>query len=227
MKRNAKRKTNKWFAVVLLVFMITVFFSYDLLRAQEPRWSWEGEKRLHFVVTGMFYQQMQMGSDSDYLPGENDFPVTPSFTGFGLGLGFLMDISKKFALQVSADYVFGGEVQKIDPSDSEFFLYKTYNTANFLASGVLKLNSRKIQSFLTAGGGLSMLLPYDDSEDTGSTGSIVLVEAPDKKTYPMLMLGGGVMIRLKSAGFLKIELQFTRVLDYDKNAIFLKLGYAF
>lgn len=222
-----KRTKNRWFAVVLPVFLLTLFSSVEHLKAQEPRWSWEGEKRLHFVVSGMLYSQFEMGSDADYLPGENDFPVTPSHLGFGVGMGFIFDVSKTVSLQVSADYVLGAEVKKIDPSDSEFFIYKTYNTVNFLAGGMLKLSGSKIRPFLSAGGGLCMLMPYDDREDSASAGSIIIIEAPEKKTYPMFMVGGGVLIGLKTTGFIKIELLYTRVSDYDRNALFLKLGYAF
>jgi hypothetical protein len=69
-------------------------------------------------------------------------------------------------------------------------------------------------------------MPYEDKEETGSLGSIILIEAPEKKTNPMALFGGGVIFKM-GRGFFKVEAFYSKIFDYDKNSILIRVGFGF
>lgn len=182
-------------------------------------------KKTYTLVHGSFAMVSKMGNNSDYVPGENDFPVTPAHIELGGGGGVFINMSNMFALQFTADYLMGAEVDKEDPTDGETFKYKTYNNINVLGSVIVKFGGQ-IQFFLSGGGGVSVLMPYADKEVQGSLGSIIMLTPPDKKVHPMAALGGGVMYHKKKF-FIKAETLYTMVFDYGKNALLFRLGIGF
>jgi hypothetical protein len=182
-------------------------------------------KRINIIFHGTFSLACQMGSENDYIAGENDFPITPSHSEVGLGLALMFNLSRMFALQLSGDFLLGAEVTKEDPSDGETCDYKTYNNMNLIAGGMMRFG-KNTQMFLSAGGGVNVLLPYADTEKIGSLGSLVAIEAPEKKIHPMVAVGGGVIQNLAKMLF-KLEILYTRIFDYDKNFILLRLGVGF
>jgi len=183
------------------------------------------KKKLSILVHASFSLAQKMGSVDEYEPGENDFPITPTHTGLGGGLDTIIDLSEKFAFQLSADYLSGAEVKKLDPSDGETYLYKTYDNINIMGSVLFKV-SLSSPFFISFGGGMNILCPYADREVSGSLGSIIILEAPDKTINPMAALGGGVILAKKKM-ILRIEALYTVIFNYQKNSILLRLGFGF
>jgi hypothetical protein len=185
----------------------------------------ETHGRARFQLFGALGRALQMGDVSDYIAGDNDFPVTPSHFEYGGGLGIMFNLSQRLDFQVTGEYLFGANVDKTDPTDGETYVYRTYDNINILASLLLKFGS-KPRFFLTAGGGMNILKPYNDKEVTGSLGSVILIEAPEKKTNPMVVFGGGVLLNA-GRGFFKVEALYAMIFDYDKKSILIRVGYAF
>ena len=185
----------------------------------------ETDARARFQLFGTLARVLEMGSVSDYIAGDNDFPVTPSHLEYGGGLGIMFNLSQRLDFQVTGEYLFGANVDKTDPTDGETYIYRTYDNINILGSLLLKFGS-KPQFFLTAGGGMNILNPYNDKEDTGSLGSIILIEAPEKKTNPIVVFGGGVIFNAGRGSF-KVEALYSMIFDYDKKSILIRVGYAF
>lgn len=183
------------------------------------------DKEFYFLLNGAFSLVQEMGSVSDYTPGSNDFPVTPSHNEYGGGLGFMIGLSDSLAIKIEGEYLLGADVTKEDPNDGETYTYTTYDNVNVLAGLVLKFGD-EIQFFLSAGGGVNILIPYDDKEETGSLGSIIVVEAPDTTTNIMAAFGAGAIFNTGGM-IIKIEGQYGMVFDYEKNSIILKLGIGF
>ena len=210
---------NKSLSVLFILFFVSTIFSLET-RAQEKK-----EKSTSFMLLGTLAMVQEMGNNADYVPGENDFPITPSHIEYGGGLGILFNFSELLFLQLTGEYLFGAEVDKVDPSDMESYTYRTYDNINLLASLLIKFG-RKTRFFVTAGGGMNILMPYKDKEETGSLGSIILIEAPDKKINPMALLGGGVIFKM-GKGFFKVETVYSMIFNYDKNSILIRLGIGF
>jgi hypothetical protein len=210
---------NKVLNVLFILFFVSTIFSLET-PAQEKK-----EKSLSFILFGTLAMVQEMGSNADYVPGENDFPITPSHLEYGGGLGLMFNFSKRLALQLTGEYLSGAEVDKVDPSDMESYTYRTYDNINALASLLIKFG-KKIQYFVTAGGGMNILMPYEDKEETGSLGSIIQIEAPEKKINPMALFGGGVIFKM-GKGFFKVDALYSMIFEYDKNSILIRVGYGF
>ena len=79
-------KTKKaLITLTLLVFLLSVTagtFAQGKARVFK-------EKKFYVVLSGAFNMVSDIGSDSDYIAGTNDFPVTPSHSEIGGGLGVL------------------------------------------------------------------------------------------------------------------------------------------
>ncbi len=204
------------FFVILLV-MIT-FFPQKSMATQK-------NKKTYIFVHVAFSLAQKMGSNDEYVPGENDFPITPAHHEYGVGCGLIINLSNRFVVQLSGDYLLGAEVKKEDPFDGETYMYKTYNNINVLGSLMFKFG-RKNRFFISCGGGVNILTPYANKEVEGSLGSIIMLQAPDSKTNPMAAFGGGVILNMKKIIF-KIEALYTKIFNYHKNSILLRLGFGF
>ncbi len=211
-------KRNLLIIVVIALFLVTS--STTILAAKKAK-----EKKVYFILSGAYTMVGDMGADGDYVAGSNDFPVTPSFSEMGGGLGILYNLSDSIGISVSADYLMGADVDKVDPSDGETYAYTTYDNLNIIAAVMLKFGG-DTKFFISAGGGFNILMPYDDKEETGSLGSIIVVEAPESTSNFLISAGGGAIMNLGGA-ILKIEAQYVMVMDYEKNSILLKIGIGF
>lgn len=211
--------------ILVSVLLLLGFLFFPAFTSAQTQVDVKGKKDFHIFLSGAFSLVQEMGSDSDYVPGENDFPVTPSHSEFGGGIGFMFGLSDNLALKIEGDYLLGAEVEKEDPSDGETYTYKTYDNINVLGS-LLFMFGDETKFFISGGAGANILMPYDDKEETGSLGSVIVIQKPDTTVNIMAAAGAGVL--LDAGGLLiKIEGQYTMVFDYEKNSIFVKLGIGF
>lgn len=204
---------NKVFTILIVFICVPLFCPF------------ETDARARFQLFVTLARIQEMGSVSDYVAGDNDFPVTPAHFEYGGGLGIMFNLSQRLDFQVTGEYIFGANVDKTDPSDGETYIYRTYDNIDILGSLLFKFGS-KPRFFLTAGGGMNILNPYNDKEERGSLGSVILIEAPEKKTNPMIVFGGGVIFNA-GRGFFKVEALYSIIFDYDKKSILIRVGYGF
>lgn len=209
----------------MFIKRIITFVSVFFLIFISPIQSATQQKKVYILLYGTFNLVQKMGNIGDYVPGENDFPITPAHFESGGGLGLFINISHRFAIQLSSYYLFGNRVNKEDPSDGETVTYKTYNNINTLGSVIVKVGS-KPQFFICGGGGFNVLIPYPQKEVEGSLGSIIILQPPDKKINPMVGVGGGVILNFKKM-ILKLEALYTMILRYEKNSILIHIGFGF
>jgi hypothetical protein len=215
-------KKNLFFFTTLIVLTLLVL---PAMISAQKKVDIQDKKGFYILLNGAFSLVQTMGSDSDYIPGENDFPVTPSHSEYGGGLGFMFNLAESLALKVEGEYLLGVEVEKEDPSDGETYTYKTYDNLNIVGS-LLYTFGEETKFFISAGGGVNILMPYDDKQETGSLGSVILIEKPDTTTNLMAAFGGGILLQTGSM-IIKIEGQYAMIFDYEKNFILLKLGIGF
>jgi hypothetical protein len=209
------KKSITFFVTILILL---TFFSETGMAVQK-------NKKLIILINGLFSLTQKMGSNNDYIAGENDFPVTPAHNEFGLGCALMFNLSDKIAIQLAGDYLFGTEVNKEDPSDGEIIKYRTYDNINLLGSVMVKFG-KKNQFFASCGGGLNILNPYADKEVEGSLESLIIISAPDSKVNLMASLGGGAIVTLKKS-ILKIEVLYNMIFNSKKNSILLRMGIGF
>jgi hypothetical protein len=209
------RKTIGFFVVLLILL---IFFPVENQAARK-------NKKVVILINGLLGYNLKAGSDNDYIPGENDFPMTPAYTGLGLGCGLMFNLSDRIALRVTGDYILGSEVEKKDPSDDETVKYRTYDSINILGGMIYRFGIKQ-RFFASGGAGFNILNPYADKEAEGSLGSVVIISAPDSKINLMASIGGGIIFPLKKS-ILKIEALFNLIFETGKNSILLRMGIGF
>ncbi|MBN2136000.1 MAG: hypothetical protein JW737_09735 [Acidobacteria bacterium] len=208
--------------IALLLFGLLVFGGFIFAQTPVPI---EKEKNIKFFIHGSYNMVQEMGSTGDYVAGENDFPVTPSHNEVGGGLQIMYHVSPLISIGLLGEYLTGTDVEKIDPSDNETYTYTTYDNVNILANVYLKFGD-ELKFFVNAGAGFNMLMPYNDKEETGSLGSIIIVTKPDNSTNFIFAAGGGIMYDLGGVTA-KLEGQYISNSELDKNSIIIRIGIGF
>ena len=204
----------------LVTFSLTLWMLYSFLPGD--RMAGKKNKKMYILVNTLFNLVQRIGTNNDYIAGENDFPITPAHKEIGLGCGLMINMTEKLATQLVCDYLFGTEVKKEDPFDGETVRYRTYNNINILGSVIFKFG-KKYKFFLSGGGGVNILNPYDDKELEGNLGSLIIISAPGTKVNSMLSFGGGWILNMKKT-ILKLEVLYNLILNIKKNSILLRLG---
>jgi hypothetical protein len=210
--------------ILIAIPLALLLFVPSLLLAQEEV-PIQTTKKSIFFLQGAFSLVSEIGQESDYVAGENDFPITPSHSEYGGGIGVLFNLSEGFGIYIASEYLMGATVTKEDPSDGETFEYQTYDNVNINANLMVKFGSG-VQFFVMAGGGINILLPYANKEEEGSLGSVILIEEPETTINPMFVAGGGVLLNAGKM-YIKLEAQYAMIFDYDKNFIIMRAGFGF
>ncbi len=161
------------------VTLITVllFFSTSLVYA---------DTSLYLFGKGNFV--MASGSEDDYRPGENDFPMASSFNNFGFGLGVIFE-SKKIFYGLEVHYTLSGKTTLTDPSDDDKVNVDTYDhISGLLAIGFNLVHKPNLRLFINGGGGVSLVLDDEMKTYTSQLGYETQIEPPRK--YPLTAFGG-------------------------------------
>lgn len=143
---------------------------------------------INFYLFGKSNFVMASGSEDDYEPGENDFPMASSFNNFGFGLGVIID-SKKVFFGLEAHYTLSGKTTLTDPSDDDKVDVDTYkHISGFLTIGFNLVHKPSLRLFINGGGGVSYVLDAEMKTYTSQLGFETQIEPPKK--YPIAVFGG-------------------------------------
>lgn len=168
--------------ITLLLFFSTSFIYSDT--------------NFYFFGKGNFV--MPSGSEDDYEPGENDFPMASSFNNFGFGLGVMFD-SKRVFYGLEAHWTLSGKTTLTDPSDNDKVKVDTYShISGFLTLGFNLVHKPTLRLFINGGGGVSNILDAKMKTYTSQLGFETQIEPP--KRYPITAFGGmGVIINFSTS----------------------------
>jgi len=170
----------KLIKVILIILLL--YFTTSFIYSQT---------NLYLFGKGNFV--MPSGSEDDYEPGENDFPLASSFNNFGFGLGVIIG-SKTVFYGLEAHYTLSGKTTLTDPSDNDTVDIDTYKyISGFLTIGFNLINNPTIRLFINGGGGVSYTLDATMKTYTSQLGYETQIE-PSRK-YPITAFGGlGIII---------------------------------
>lgn len=151
------------------------------------------------------------GSDTDYIAGENDFPVTPAYQAAALGVGLSFSRSQGMAYGVSLSYGLAGQVDLRDPSDGETVRADTPKSllAVIGATRFIEL-SRQVRLALSLGAGAEYRMA-SHLEFISSLGNKIVIPAPEKPFSPLAAVGAGVRYRLSDSLGVALEVQGTYI----------------
>ncbi len=156
--------------------------------------SLDGATRVYLFGQSQFFYAS--GSESDYIPGENDFPLTSPHQTYGPGFRITAG-SRSFFLGLEGQYNFSGIVTLTDPSDGDKVPIGTYPyLSGYVLAGLNIIYTESIRIFVTAGSGVYHALNVETRKYTSDFGYETLIERPDSKT-PFAGFGGlGMDFRL-------------------------------
>lgn len=128
---------------VLKAILISVF----LIFITSSAWS-----EVRFYLFGKANFVASSGSESDYKPGENDFPLTSSHKNYGAGFG--LTIGSTLFIGVEGHYNLNGKAILTDPSDNDTVEVDTEKyISGFLTLGLNIVKSRSFRLYISGGGG--------------------------------------------------------------------------
>ncbi len=168
---------------------------------------------------------MASGSEDDYRPGENDFPIASSFNNFGFGLGLMID-SKKVFYGLEAHYTLSSNTTLTDPSDDDKVDVDTYeHISGFLTIGFNLVHKPNLRFFINGGGGVSLVLDAEMKTYTSQLGFETQIEPPRK--YPLTVFGGiGAVLNFSNSLGLWLNGRYQYLaLDVPESAVVLLAGF--
>lgn len=148
-------------------------------------------KELQLSIMGGINYSFEYGSEMDYSPGENDFPITPSHSAPYLGLGLSYFFTGSLGIELDSNYYLGSKVTLADPSDDDTIAYNTGKHFSMTLNFIYRYVVGNFRPFLIIGGGMDKLFTKDKTY-TSAYGYEIEFTAPDKTLDPMVNIGGGI-----------------------------------
>jgi len=148
-------------------------------------------KSKQFTLRGGLNLFSRCGRESDYQPGENDFPVTPAFMASAAGIGLTFFTSSSFAIGFDVSYGARAKVDLRDPSDGETIRADTPQNlvAVFSLFQYLEL-SQRTRLFVSFGVGAEYCMAKE-VEYVSDLGSRIIISAPANPISPLAVAGIG------------------------------------
>ncbi|NIM91660.1 MAG: hypothetical protein GTO17_12015 [Candidatus Aminicenantes bacterium] len=202
--------------IKITLITVLLFFSISFVYA---------DTNLYLFGKGNFV--MDSGSEDDYRPGENDFPMASSFNNFGFGLGVVFE-SKKVFYGLEAHYTLSGNTTLTDPSDNDTVEVDTYkHISGLIALGFNLVYKPNLRLFINGGGGVSLVLDAEMKTYTSQLGYETQIEAPNK--YPLTVFGGvGAVINFSQSLGLWINGRYQYLaIDVPESAVVVLVGLVF
>ena len=159
-------------------------------------------------------------------PEKFQFAEVPSQIELVAGLGLFYEITDRFLISTTFDYIKGNELIFYDQVSIEHMYYRNEDSINFLVNELYRIGGRK-KFFLTAGAGAHFLLPYDVIKTTGKiTEEAITIHQPGNKTYPIAAIGIGRLITSHNLNLI-VEMKYFNIFDLGKSGLSLKIGAFF
>jgi hypothetical protein len=162
------------------------------------------EKRFRAGLAVAAHRVLSYGTESDYRPGEDDFPVTPSHTVGGLGLSLGYVLTRFVSFELEGEYLFRSKMTLVDPSDGDSVEVRSAKRLTLALNAVFAPGQGRLRPFAAVGGGCDAILSKEETS-ISRLGYEITFSAPAKKIEPMLQAKIGVLYRLKPRWGGKLE----------------------
>jgi outer membrane protein W len=197
---------------LLLIFIVT-FLTFSLFAGGQ-------ECQLYF--SGGIDYLFNYGSEDDYAPGENDFPVTPAHTSPCFGLGFSYFFTDALGIEVDGRYYLSSKVTLTDPSDDDTIEYTTGKHLSMTLNLVYRFKKGNLMPYVVLGGGMDQLFAKDKTYTSAYDYEIEFT-APDKKLDPMCNIGGGIQFLFRPNAGARVDIRYMIIFAKPDRIIGLNL----
>jgi len=166
-----------------LFFLFFISLALGTATAQEKKWQ--------LAVLAGLANVAETGSKTDYILGENDFPITPSHRPKSIGGTLDFSLTERLTFQLAGQFYFPSKVTLEDPSDKATVEIESAKHFSITANIVYRFTGKTIKPYLLAGIG-SDTLSAEDHTYMSAAGYEIHFLAPEKKTNLTVNLGAGI-----------------------------------
>jgi hypothetical protein len=181
-------------------------------------------------VFGSYNSFLSNGDASDYVIGENEFPITDSHNSSGFGLSVSSNPFGSVFMGVEVDYNLKSTAVIEDPSDNDTAEIDTYkHILGFFTLGYRFIKSAKISIFTQGGVGIFYLLDENYTDSYITTNNYILeIEPADQKIGFSGFLGAGFELMLSGTFGIVISGRYLYIASEDPQAaIVTQVGLRF
>ena len=150
------------------------------------------------------------GSERDYAPGVNDFPVTPAHSTAAYGANLTFRATRHIAVQADARYAGRAPIRLRDPSDGDEVIVDTARRWSLCLNLVYRFLDGLFQPWIAAGGGFEKLLAEDQTVRTRA-GYLAVFPAPEDDLDLLAQAGTGAAVYLTRTWGFWIDLRYVHV----------------
>ena len=176
-----------------------------------------GAAQTRLMVFGGWDRVPAYGSDADYNPGINDFPVTPAHSTFAFGFAVGRITASGFGLEISAAYIPSVSMTLTDPSDGDTVAVSSAAHADAALNLLWEFGRGLVRPYVIVGGGVSALIGAKSQTGTSALGFEVLFDPPGHTVSALIKAGGGLLFQLSSGFGLRIEGNYFRTLAAEST----------
>jgi outer membrane protein W len=159
-------------------------------------------------IFGGAHYVLSYGSEDDYSPGENDFPVTPAHAAPVFGLSATHRLSGRLAAEIDGRFAPGSEVTLTDPSDGDTVKVDTLRRLTATVNVLLFLGRGAFRPYILAGAGADILVGAEEQTLTTELGYDVTFSPPEKKVDPTVSAGFGALYFLGPSLGLRLDARY-------------------
>ena len=181
-----------------------------------------------FSILGGLNRHLEYGTEKDYQPGVNHFPVTPAHNSRSLYLAAEYYFSRHFGIAYDGRISFSTDVRLTDPGDGDTLDFRTFQHTTHTLDVLFRIPLKRFQLYLTAGGGFDRAAAHDETYET-EYGYLIEYIAPieEENFDPVLQAGMGILFPLGRAIGLRLDVRYALIFNDPHNIKTLSLAAGF
>ena len=209
-KENDMKKLG--LTVFILIFMTS--FGYGL------------QKKFQLSLFAGMNHVFEYGSENDYIPGTNDFPVTPSHSPPSHGAAFAFFFTNNLGIELDGMYVLSSKVTLVDPSDLDKVNIDSSKHYSMTLNVIYRFLKGNFRPYLGVGGGIDKLMAKYFEILTSEYGNEITFIPAEKTTSLIAQAKAGIHYSLSKSVGLLMDIRYVVIFDdpYNVNSLNLILG---
>lgn len=208
-KENDMKKVG--FSILILVFITN--YGYGL------------QKKLQVSIFAGMNHVFEYGSENDYIPGTNDFPVTPTHSPPSFGAAFAFFFTAYLGIELNTMYILSSKLTLVDPSDLDKVNVDSSKHYSVTLNIMYLFLEGNFRPYFGAGGGIDKIMAKDEIL-TSEYGNEITFIPPERKTSLIAQVRAGIQYSFSKRLGLLMDIRYAVIFDdpYNVNSINLTFG---
>lgn len=190
--------------------------SFVFILAFIVSFSFSQEKKFQLSILGGLNHVFEYGSESDYKPQENDFPVNKAHAPKNFGATFAYFFTDSIGIELDGRYTLSSKVTLEDPSDNDTVEIDTSKHYSITLNFLYQMLRGNLRPYIIAGTGIDKLLAKDETY-TSEDGYEIEFVAPEKTIDPVINLGAGLCYFISENLGARLDFRYVLILDSPNN----------